>query len=153
MVVVFMVVLNLLLMLLLMVVLMLLMVWGHVLTVAPLGCHVAPMIPLVMHIMVGEPRGRGSHGGRSSNTHNYTLSMTVLTRTREHDTVTRVGGLGGADDDPHRLHCGSHECVPQEGQGEVSPERGAASWGHQPSSILPRSSQPVVLNSCWVELT
>lgn len=52
MVIVFMVVLNLLLMLLLMVVLMLLMVWGHVLTVAPLGCHVAPMIPLVMHIMV-----------------------------------------------------------------------------------------------------
>merc|ERR1719233_2863847 len=90
MVVVFMVVLNLLLMLLLMVVLMLLMVWGHVLTVAPLGCHVAPMIPLVMHIMMGEPRGRGSHGGRSSNTHNYTLTMTG-----EHDTVTRVGVLGG----------------------------------------------------------
>jgi len=95
MVIVFMVVLNLLLMLLLMVVLMLLMVWGHVLTVAPLGCHVAPMIPLVMHIMVWEARGRGSHGGRPTNTHNYTLSMTILTRTREHNTVTRVGVLGG----------------------------------------------------------
>jgi len=64
-----------------------------------------------------------------------------------------AGGRGGAGDDPHRPHCGYHECVPQEGRGEAVPGRGAVSWGHQPSSIFPRSSQPMVLNSGWVELT
>jgi len=95
MVIVFMVVLNLLLMLLLMMVLMLLMVRWYMLAVTPLGCHMTPMIPLMMHIMMWKPGGRGSHGGRSTNTYNHALSMTILTRTREHYTVTRVGVLGG----------------------------------------------------------
>jgi len=95
MVVVFMVVLYLLLMLLLMVVLMLLMVGGQVLVVTPLRRHVTSMAPLVMHSVVLEPRCRGSHGGRATNTHNHTLSMAILPGTREHHTVTRVWVLGG----------------------------------------------------------
>lgn len=94
MVVVFMVVLNL-LMLLMVLLVLLVMVGRHVLIVTSLGRHVTPMIPLVMHIMVLEPRGRGSHGGGPTNAHNNALGMTILTRTREYNTMTRVRVLGG----------------------------------------------------------
>jgi len=95
-VIIFMMVLHLLLMLLLLMVLMLLMmVWRQMLVVATLGCHVTPMIPLMVHIMVLKPRGRGSHRGRPTNTHYHTLGMAILTRTREHYTMTRGGVLGG----------------------------------------------------------
>lgn len=95
MVVVFMVVLNLLLMLLMVLLVLLVMVGRHVLVVTSLGRHVTPMIPLVMHIVVLEPRGRGSHGGGPTNAHNNALGMAILARAREYYTVTRVRVLGG----------------------------------------------------------
>lgn len=95
MVVVFMVVLNLLLMLLMVLLVLLVMVGRHVLVVTALGRHVTPMIPLVMHIVVLEPRGRGSHGGGATNAHNHALGMAILARAREYYTMTRVRVLGG----------------------------------------------------------
>jgi len=89
-VVVFMVVLDLLLMLLLLMVLVLLvMMWRHVLVMTSLRCHVTPMIPLVVHIVVLESSGRGSHRGRPTNAHYHALSMPILARSRKHHTVTR----------------------------------------------------------------
>jgi len=94
MVVVFMMVLNL-LMLLMVLLVLLVMVGSHVLVVTSLGRHMTPMIPLVMHIVVREPRSRGSHGGGTTNAHNNTLGMTILARTGEYNTMTRVRVLGG----------------------------------------------------------
>lgn len=54
-----------------------------------------PMIPLVVHIVMLESRCRGSHGGRPTNADYHTLSMPILARSREHNTVTRGGVLGG----------------------------------------------------------